>query len=71
MNHRQQRSRGCRSLFTSAGGAPTLLARLGGKGWLGALFLQAGGGTALTLGTVTVPTSDRLVGILGIMATVG
>ena len=57
--------------MTAAGGALTLLTLLGGNAWLRAWFLQGGSGTVLTLGTMTVPTSDGSVLILGITATLG
>lgn len=57
--------------MAAAGGTVTLLTLFGRKGWLCALFLQAGSGKALTLGPVTALVLDRLVVILGIMATGG
>ena len=57
--------------LTATGGALGLPTPLTGrKSWLRAVLLQAGSGTALTLGTVTEPSSDRLVVIWSNMAAV-
>lgn len=57
--------------MTATGGALVLHTLLGRQGWLRAMFLQGGSGRALTLGIVTVPTSDRLVVAWINVATVG
>lgn len=56
--------------LAATGGALVLLTVLGRNGWLRAFFLQAGRRIALTLGAVTVPTSDIQMIILGNAATV-
>lgn len=58
-------------LLTATGGALGLPTLLGRKLWLWAWLLQAGSGIVLTLGIVTVPTSDRLVLIWSNVAIVG